>query len=239
MLKFSRLSVFSGFATILVACSGGGDINSSAFDVPGDTRVARVVTTSSFGAQDTATYTYDESGRLDKITSIGDEEIVLIHRYDELGKLIVREHDYTATNRRDTIREYNYEGGRPTGYVESGLFDDPISSVEYRYSGNNIIGYDLTSLDEFSQLEIGTLAETGTYVLSNTGQIESITIDDMNTGSQRVTSFVTTDSGQRVSSETTDSRSPLIISSDWEYEEIQCTKSSLGTVLNWICVRAF
>lgn len=238
MFKISRISVFSAFVTFLTACGGdGGDNNPSASNAPGVKRVASAVTTSSFGAQDTTTYSYDENGRLDKITNIGEEGFVMSHVYDQQGRLTVREDDYTEENRRDTFREYLYEGNRPTGYIESGYFDDPISSVEYRYSGNSIVGYNRKNLDVFSDAADGAVTETGTYVLSDTGQIEKLIVDDINSGVQSTTNYVTNSVGQRISSETVDSVSPNLISTDWVYEEEPCIKFPLGIVLQWLCVQ--
>lgn len=239
MFNYFRIAVISVFVVVLMACGGEGNDSTPAIDIPGDTRVARVVTSSSSGIQSSATYRYDEGGRLQTIASTGEEGFVMSYLYDTQGRLVTREDNYTNVNRRDTFREYLYEGDRPTGYIESGFFDDPISAVTYRYSGTNIVGYDHTNLDEFNEHAVGVLIATGTYAFSDMGHIDEIIVDDMHTRIQRVTSFVTNAFGQRLSDETVNSVSPAINTSVWEYEERPCIELPFGIVYQWVCVQTF
>jgi len=143
---------------------------------------------------------------------------------------------------RDTFREFIYDGNRATGFIEQDFFNDQIRNVEYLYSGDQIDRFIVTNFDEFSSAPIGAVVETGTYVLSDSGLVSSLTNVSMAfvSGSpeqQSNTIFVTNELGQRLTDETVMADNPLVLSSVWEYEEAPCIEVSLGTVYQWVCVQ--
>ena len=245
MLRSSRTVVISILVSTLLACGGNSEeTDSFPLNIPGDLRVSRVETISSFGVQSSVTYAYDEQGRLQTVTRF-EEEVMTVtqsYMYDEEGRLTVRIDDVTAPTGRDTFREFIYDGNRPTGYIEQGLVNDQISNVEYQYSGDQIDGFIVSNFDEFSSAPLGAVVETGTYVLSDLGLVSSLTNISMTfipgfPQQQSDTIFVTNELGQRITDETVMADNPLVLSSVWEYEEAPCIEVSLGTVYQWVCVQ--
>jgi len=254
MRKYSYQMLVLILASALSACGGGdgendtgeGDVgNSSVFNVPGDSRVARVDETTSDGDQFVITYDYDQSGRLSTITSRknGAASFTISYTFSGEGKLLSRLIDFAAASGQDRTREYVYDGNRPVGYFVSDVgAEKPKSAVQYRYSGDRIVGFDSRDLDPLADnptLSDGSLASTGTYTFNESGHISRLVTQNTDGTGKRDRNFVTNAIGQRITHETRVADTNLVISSVWEYESVQCIEIPQGILSQWACVQTF
>ena len=255
MINIYRSLTVSVFVTILFACSSSSDDDSengtgidsdgsvSAFNVSGDSRLARVERTSATGDVLVTGYSYNDDGRIQEIAGVNNGELIftLVYSYDENGRALTRLQDRSAVEDQDTIREYVYDVDLPVGYF---LFDvgevRPKNAVRFRYSDNQIVGFDFKDLDPLLDnptLADGTLANTGTLTISDSGNVTSLIEQAADGSNMRITSFVTNAVGQRISDETLDSDGNTLFTSVWEYEAAPCIEFPQGTLSQWLCVQ--
>ena len=112
--------------------------------------------------------------------------------------------------------------------------------MQFRYSDSQIVGFDFKDLDPLLSnptLADGTLANTGTLTISDSGNVTSLIEQAADGSNMRITSFVTNAIGQRISDETLDSDGNTLFTSVWEYQAGPCIEFPQGTLSQWLCVQ--
>jgi len=240
-----KITLVCIFGSVLSACGGSSSDDPSVPSVPGDLRVSAVMNTSSAGDQSSASYLYDDIGRLKEIVTVENGSLLSTqsYTYDGRGRvstiLLRRSPDSPF---RDNLLEYVYEGNRPLGFFTTAVgFSEPMSGTQFQYSDDGrIISEDLYSVSditEFSAITDGRLILTNNYIFSGSGAIERIIEDSVAFGIGTQV-FETNTIGQRISDTEFDVALGITTNSTWEYQSQNCIESPLGVVLQYVCVQS-